>query len=88
LCSHLSFRKEVPLVSIVPFFQGAQFDAETTSAMGQAFDAICGGYAGPNHHVVREVIAMRILAAAATGERDPAKLCASARTALGIAHQS
>ena len=75
------------MVSIVPFFQGAEFDAETTAAMGQAFDAICDGYAGPNHHVVREVIAMRILDAAATGERDPAKLCAKARAALGIAQQ-
>jgi hypothetical protein len=76
------------MVSIVPFLQGAEFGAETTAAIGKAFDAICDGYAGPNHHVVREVIAMRILDAAATGERDPTKLCAKVKAALGITHQS
>jgi hypothetical protein len=76
------------MVSIVPSFQGAEFDAETTSAMGRAFNAICDGCAGPHHHVMREVVAMRILDAAATGERDPTKLCAKVRAALGIAHQT
>jgi hypothetical protein len=84
----LSFRKETLMVSIVPSFQGAEFDAETTSAMGRAFNAICDGCAGPHHHVMREVVAMRILDAAATGERDPTKLCAKVRAALGIAHQN
>jgi hypothetical protein len=61
------------------------FDEATISAMGVAFERACtslqtGGIAT----TVREIIAMRILEAAAQGERDPVRLHDQALKAFDI----
>jgi hypothetical protein len=56
--------------------QDVSFDAETTLAMGEAFDRACRSL--PNFGMaptVREIITKRILEVVKTGERDPTRLC-------------
>lgn len=58
---------------------GVFFEPEEIAAISQAFEAVCETLqdaSGPE--VGREVIARRIIAAASTGERDPARLQAAA----------
>jgi hypothetical protein len=51
------------------------FDEATISAMGVAFERACTSLqTGSIATTVREIIAMRILEAAAQGERDPDRL--------------
>jgi hypothetical protein len=71
-------------VAIFEFLRGGSFDAETTRAMGEAFDAACEqlGETGL-HFVVRETIAREIIEAANDGERDPARMCATALASFG-----
>jgi hypothetical protein len=60
---------------IVLFIPRGVFDDATTRIMGEAFDAACQEIdvlAQP--HVVREVIAKRIIAAARKGERSVTRL--------------
>jgi hypothetical protein len=55
------------------------FDPEALAAMGQAFAAACKALDDTGQpQIVREVIAERIVAAARTGERDPARLLEAA----------
>jgi hypothetical protein len=71
--------------SILPFFQDASFDAETTRAMGEAFDAACKELHDKGQPaVVKELIAKQIIEAARRGERDPVRLCEAALRTLGI----
>ena len=55
------------------------FDDAATLAMGAAFDLACvslGGFSGDDD--VREAVAARIIEAARSGERDPARLYSDA----------
>jgi hypothetical protein len=73
--------------SILPFIQKGSyaFDDEITRPMGEAFEAACGRLNDTGQPVVvREVIAMRIIAAARRGERDPSRLRNMALAALGF----
>jgi hypothetical protein len=59
------------------------YDPETLEALGKAYDrALASLHDAGQPHVVREVIAKRIIEAARKGERDPAKLCAVALAAF------
>jgi hypothetical protein len=82
------------MATILPFIQrdGGTFDETATRVMGAAFDAACEGL-GDIGQLAREVIAERIIAAAKSGERDPARLREAALEAFkshseGIALQS
>ena len=58
-------------MSITHFIRGrADFDDETTRAMGEAFDAACLEKS-PQSETARELIALRIIEAARKGQRDP-----------------
>jgi hypothetical protein len=55
------------------------FDADVVAAMTKAFDAACNQIQDTDElDVKRDVIAGRIIAAARHGERDPARLLATA----------
>jgi hypothetical protein len=58
------------------------FDPETLSAMGIAYESALGAFPTSAPTDVREVIATRIIDGARAGERDPAKLCRIALSAL------
>jgi hypothetical protein len=70
--------------SVIPFLRHNVFDAETTKAMGEAYDVACGELGDGGQPLVKEVIAQRIVEAAKKGERDPQRLCAKALDALGL----
>jgi hypothetical protein len=54
------------------FIQPGAFGPEDLAAMSKAFDAACNELRATGHlEVVREKIAIRIIAAARLGERDP-----------------
>jgi hypothetical protein len=58
-------------MSIMRFVRRAtDFNAETTRAMGEAFDAACLEKSEQSD-IARELIALRIIEAAKKGERDP-----------------
>jgi hypothetical protein len=62
-----------------PLIQGAAFEPELIAAMSEALEAACKGLQdGGRPEVVREAIAIRIIAAARAGERDPVRLRAVA----------
>jgi hypothetical protein len=76
---------EGSMTAIIPFIRNNVFDAETTKAMGEAFDVACVEIGnGGQPALVKEVIAKRIIEAAKKGERDPQRLCAKALDALGL----
>ena len=55
--------------------QSVVFDDAATLAVGAAFDLACVSLRGfSRDNDVREAVAKRIIEAAATGERDPARL--------------
>ena len=61
----------------ITIINDAAFDPETTQAMVKAFELACG--AMPTEAMTaKQLLARRIIKAAETGERDPAKLCAMA----------
>jgi hypothetical protein len=63
----------------------AGFDEAAISAMGVAFERACTSLQTSGiATTVRELIAMRILEAAAQGERDPIRLHDQALKAFGI----
>jgi hypothetical protein len=65
------------------------FDDAATLAMGAAFDLACvslRAFSGEND--VREAVAMRIIEAAAKGERDPARLHSKALLGFRAEHVS
>ena len=62
------------------------FDPETTAVLAIAYEQAIGTLSdGGYPELVREIIARKILAFAAKGERDPARLCTLALAALGVA---
>ena len=62
-------------MKIVQMLEGASFDAETTRAMGEAFDDACRSLQEFGTRVtVREIIARRIVEAAKNGEQNRARL--------------
>jgi hypothetical protein len=71
--------------TIIPFLNGQSFDPELTKIMGHAYDL-----ARKELHdrgqpaIVQEIIADRIIALVRTGERDPARICQQALSALGL----
>ena len=63
------------MVAVLPVFEHASFDPETTHLMGEVFDRICQmPVAQAMPKVAKEVIANRIIGAAHNGERDPDRL--------------
>jgi len=65
------------------------FDDAATSAMGEAFDRACKSLRNfGSACTVREIIAKRIIDAAKSGERDPARLHAQALIPFGIEDMS
>lgn len=64
--------------------QPAVFDPETLSVMGVAYERALRAFPKSAPKDVREVIAMRIINSARAGERDPAKLCQIALSALRL----
>ena len=68
---------------ILPFRSDQSFDAETTRAMGLAYDiAKVALHDSPN--LVDEVIARRIIALASSGLKDPNQLAKRALEAIGV----
>ena len=58
-----------------PSLERGVFEPEATAAMGEAFEAACNHLREAGKaELVRKLIAERIIAAASTGELDPARL--------------
>jgi hypothetical protein len=75
------------MATIIPFPKHAGFDADadTTKAMGEAYDAACKEMNDTGQpDLVKEIIAKWVVDIAATGERDPKRLCIKVLIALGI----
>jgi hypothetical protein len=73
----------VQTASILQFIPRGVFDDAATKVMGEAFDAACKALHDTGQpHVVYEVMARRIIAAARTGERDVTRLREAALMAL------
>ncbi len=74
---------------IRPYLKGvdvAAFDADAVRAMCDAFEGACRALRSTlNREPVRRILAKRIIALAAYGERDPDRLRAAALTGLGLA---
>jgi hypothetical protein len=77
-------RNESPMATILPFIRSeTAFDDSTTRIMGLAFDAACAEFREADlTKLTREIIAAQIIQAAKRGERDPARLCRIAVSAL------
>lgn len=70
---------------IVPFLKDHAFDENATKVMGEAFEKASRNLHDKGQpHIVREVIAKRIIEIATTGERDPDELARRALMALGV----
>ena len=64
---------------IRPIIGGAAFEPELIAAMSEALEAACKELQDAGRsEVVRDAIAVRIIAAARAGERDPVRLRAAA----------
>jgi hypothetical protein len=64
--------------------QPGAFEPEAIAAMGDALDAACKVLGDTRQRdTVREIMAVRIIAAARLGERDPARLRAVALSGIG-----
>ena len=73
----------VQTASILQFMPRGVFDDAATKVMGEAFDAACKALHDTGQpHVLYEVMARRIIAAARTGVRDVARLSEAALMAL------
>jgi hypothetical protein len=69
--------------------QNVEFDDAATLAMGEAFDKACTSLMNLGSTCeVREIIAMRIIAAAKNDERDPIRLREYALVPFGIEDMS
>ena len=75
---------ESSMATILPFIRSeTAFDDSTTQIMGVAFDAACAEFREADlTKLTREIIAAQIIQAAKRGERDPARLCRIAVSAL------
>ena len=73
------------MATVLQFIRNkSDFDDEATRLIGEAFDAVCKDLDDTGQPaLVREIIAKRIIRAAAKGERDPARLRAAGLAALG-----
>jgi hypothetical protein len=76
-------RGVVQTASIIQSLPRGVFDDAATKRMGEAFDAACKAMHDTGQpHVVYEVMAKRIIAAATKGERDVTRLRDAALAAL------
>jgi hypothetical protein len=72
------------MAEIIQLFRDAAFEPEAVKLLCEAYDcAVKELHDAGQPNIVYEVIAKRIIAHAKQGERDPAKLCASAIRGLG-----
>ncbi len=72
-------------MTIIPFVRPGAFEPDEVAVMTEAFDAACRELHDTGQpHVVREVLAQRIIAAASNGERDPERLLEAALRGLAI----
>jgi hypothetical protein len=72
-------------MEIVLMLEGGSFDAETTRAMGEAFDDACRSLQEFGTRItVREIIARRIIEAAKNGEQNRARLYEHALLAFDV----
>ena len=68
----------------VQLFEQAAFDPDEVKILADAYDrARRSLHDRGQPAIVQEIIAQRIIALAKDGERDPARLCAGALSALG-----
>jgi|KBSSwiStaDraftv2_1062776.scaffolds.fasta_scaffold437595_1 hypothetical protein len=76
--------RECVMAQILQFIRPEKvFDSETTALLAAAYErAISGLRARGQPEVMREIIAKRIIALAAKGERDPERLYAAALAGL------
>jgi hypothetical protein len=66
-------------------FSDRSFDAETTTIVNRAFDKACKELRDQNQpDSLKQVLAKRLSAVAARGERDPNKMCDDALVFLGF----
>ena len=72
------------IVMLAALIHDGTFNEDVTRAMGAAFDLACKSLPHPCHDAARETIARHIVAAAKTGEQDPAKLSEKALRAISI----
>ena len=73
---------------INPFREQGVFEPEATTAMGEAFDAVCKELHDGGEPEVRKLLAKRIIAAASRGELDPVRLRAAALSWIIVAQMS
>jgi hypothetical protein len=75
-----------PKAKILTFIKpDTAFDPESAAILGAAYDkAVAALRVGEQNEAVRDVIATRIIALAAKGERDPDRLCDAVLTSLNI----
>ena len=70
---------------VVQLFRDAAFDPEAVKAMSDAYEQVRRSLHDTGQpDSVNELIAERIIALAKQGERDPDRLSAAARAALGL----
>jgi hypothetical protein len=74
----------MPIRPYLKAVDGAVFDPEAVRAMSIAFEGACRALM-PDSVLVRRVLAKRITALAAHGERDPDRLRIDALEGLGLA---
>ena len=73
------------MTDLSPFLAGRVFDAETTKAIGEAFDRIIRALPETGQPaLVREVVADRVIEISDRGERDPDKIARRALKELGV----
>jgi hypothetical protein len=76
-------------MTILPFLEGTSFPPEVVAILGDAYEGARRSLHDTGQpHLVKEVIAKRIIHLAAQGERDPKNLCEQALAGLGIHNKS
>jgi hypothetical protein len=74
--------------TVAAFFDGISFDAEATSAMGNAYDQVIRSlHDNGQPQVAREIIARRIIEIAKAGERDVEQMRRKTLASFGLASQ-
>jgi hypothetical protein len=76
------------MTAILPYLRDAAFEPKDITAMSMALDDICKALNILDGSPAREVIAERIIALAATGERSPTLLRDRVMQEAGLANQS
>ena len=72
-------------MQVAPMLEGVSFDAETTRAMGEAFDDACRSLQEFGTRVTeREIIARRIIEAVKNGEQNRTRLYEHALMAFDV----